>query len=512
MSIVAVTSLVLAADATERQQAEGQLQAALQEKEGLLRESEEIYRTIFTASPDYIYLTDVEGKVLDANPALLARAGLSLEQMRQKNFMDFFAGDNLDEVLAAAAKLKEGQEIKGLEVRARTSLREVFEYEVNAVPLKEDGKVTGVLNVARDITERKKAEARFRGLLEFAPDAMVIVNKEGHILMVNAQTERLFSYSRDELIGKTVELLVLERLRQKHPGHRARFFANPRIRPMGSGLELYGLRKDGTEFPMEISLSPLETEEGTLAMSAIRDVTERKRAEELARSNVELQQFAYVVSHDLQEPLRMVVSYCQLLQRRYQDKLDSDADEFMAYIVDGASWMQRLINDLLAYSRVETHGKPFEPTDCSAILSRALANLKVAVKESSAVVTHSALPQVVADATQLTQLFQNLIGNAIKFHGGQEPPCIHVSAEHKGAEWVFGVRDNGIGIDPQHAERIFLVFQRLHSRRKYGGTGIGLAICKRVVERHGGRIWVESEPGKGSTFYFSIADGARSLP
>jgi light-regulated signal transduction histidine kinase (bacteriophytochrome) len=246
-------------------------------------------------------------------------------------------------------------------------------------------------------------------------------------------------------------------------------------------------------------------------MCIVRDITERKHAErelhlvmdELKRSNEELQQFAYVASHDLQEPLRMIASYVQLLSRRYKGKLDADADEFINYAVDGALRMQRLINDLLAYSRVGTQGKAFEPTDCEQILTQALANLQLAIEDNHADITHTPLPTVMGDPVQLIGLFQNLIGNALKFHGSASPQ-IHIAAEQDNQRWLFSVRDNGIGIAAEHIDRIFIIFKRLHTSTEYPGTGIGLAICKKVVERHGGNIWVDSAVGQGSTFHFYL--------
>lgn len=241
------------------------------------------------------------------------------------------------------------------------------------------------------------------------------------------------------------------------------------------------------------------------------EIAERKRAEhelavraqDLARSNAELEQFAYVASHDLQEPLRMVTSFTQLMVSRYQGSLDKDADEFIEYIADGAKRMSRLINDLLQYSRVGTHGRPLEATDCAAVFRLACDNLRVAIEEAGANISSDPLPTVLGDETQLLQLFQNLLGNALKFRG-EQPIRVHVGVEKQNGEWVFRISDNGIGIDPQFAERIFIIFQRLHGRSEYPGTGIGLAICKKIVERHGGRIWVESEPGAGASFYFSL--------
>jgi light-regulated signal transduction histidine kinase (bacteriophytochrome) len=273
------------------------------------------------------------------------------------------------------------------------------------------------------------------------------------------------------------------------------------------------IRKDGTRRCIEASISLRKDSSGKPIgfRGIVRDVTERRQAEEvlrvkteeLARSNRDLEQFAYVASHDLQEPLRMVTSYVQLLARRYNGKLDSEADEFINFAMDGSIRMRKLINDLLTYSRVKTKGKALEPTDCESVLSQSLDNLKVAIEENGALVTHDSLPTVMADNPQLVELFQNLIGNAIKFRGS-EPPRIHVSAGRNGKGWIFSVRDNGIGIAPEYSKRIFIIFQRLHSREKYAGTGIGLAICQKIVERHGGRIWVESEAGKGATFYFTL--------
>ncbi|MFZ2632451.1 MAG: ATP-binding protein [Desulfosalsimonadaceae bacterium] len=235
----------------------------------------------------------------------------------------------------------------------------------------------------------------------------------------------------------------------------------------------------------------------------------RRRTEELARSNAELEQFAYISSHDLQEPLRMISSYVQLLGRRYKGKLDPDADEFIGYAADGAARMQRLINDLLAYSRVGTKGKRFEEASLDTALARAQENLQLAIKEKNAGITHDPLPTVYGDIGQLTQIFQNLIDNAIKFHGN-ELPRVHISARQVEGECVCAVTDNGIGIAPEFLNKLFVLFQRLHTRTEYPGTGLGLAICKRIAERHGGKIWVESQPGAGSTFYFTIKTTQRS--
>jgi PAS domain S-box-containing protein len=343
---------------------------------------------------------------------------------------------------------------------------------------------------------------------------MVVVNQGGEIVLLNLQAEKQFGYRRDELVGQEVKNIIPDGFAERLIADDLRSAEDALAQQIGTGIELTGRRKDGSEFPIEIMLSPLESTEGILVTAAIRDISVRKSSEErlvktvgeLKRSNDELQQFAYVASHDLQEPLRMVASYTQLLAQRYKGRLDSDADEFIAYAVDGSNRMQGLIKDLLAYSRTGTNGKALHKISSENALKEALTNLRATIEESSAVVTHDSLPAITMDETQLVQLFQNLVGNAIKYRT-PEVPHVHVSAAKNGGnEWIFCVRDNGMGIAPQYFERIFIIFQRLHGREEFMGTGIGLAICKKIVERVGGRIWVESQPENGSTFFFSVPE------
>ncbi len=298
----------------------------------------------------------------------------------------------------------------------------------------------------------------------------------------------------------------VEILRQVLEAHAAQRLAPP-VGPSQAADVYYQQYNQTLIRKLEDKMAQLEEANRALEL----DIAERQqaeealtlRSEELARSNRDLEQFAYVATHDLQEPLRMVSSYLQLLERRYKGKLDSDADTFIGYAVEGASRMKHLIDDLLAYSRVSTRGREPVPTDCNVVLDHVLANLQIAIQDSQASVTREPLPTVQGDSVQLEQLFQNLVANAIKFHGDQ-PPEVRIAAKREGREWVFSVRDNGIGIDPKYFERIFVIFQRLHTREDYPGTGIGLAVAKRIVERHGGRMWVESEPGQGATFFFAL--------
>ncbi|MGH7831700.1 MAG: sensor histidine kinase, partial [Candidatus Binatia bacterium] len=354
---------------------------------------------------------------------------------------------------------------------------------------------------------------RTKLILDSAGEGIYGLDREGKITFLNPAAAQMLRVDENDAVGKMMHEIV------HHASADGTSFpdgAHPLLAPLDDGVARRGTdemfwRKDGKRIPTEYTSTPImERGQVTGAVVTFSDVTERKLAEralaekaDLARAHAELEQFAYVASHDLKEPLRMVASYTQLLAKRYRGKLDADADEFIGYTVDGALRMQGLIEGLLAYSRIGMEAQPFEPTDCAAVLRDTLQSLSVSIQESGAVITHDPLPTVMADKSQIVQLFQNLIGNAIKFRGEQRSE-IHIASERTGEEWLFSVRDNGIGVAPQYHERIFVIFQRLHARKDYPGTGIGLAICKRIVERHRGRIWAESGPGKGAAFYFTL--------
>jgi len=372
-----------------------------------------------------------------------------------------------------------------------------------------------VVERARAQEALRLSEAKFAGIISISSDAIVSVDEEQRIIFYNQGAEQTFGYTAGEAMGQPLELLIPDAYRSGH-ADRVREFGRSgvRARRMGERGRISGRRKNGEVFPADASISNLEVGGTRIYTAVLRDVTERvqaeealaRQAEELARSNSELEQFAYVASHDLQEPLRMVASYTQLLARRYGDRLDDDAHEFIGYAVDGVRRMQSLISDLLAYSRVGSRGGTRERTDLDAVFAQTLDALGPAIDESAATVIRGPLPTVMADPVQIGQVLQNLVANALKFRG-EASPRVEVTAQRGRGEWVISVRDNGIGIAPEYARRIFVIFQRLHTRAEYPGTGIGLAICKKIVERHGGRIWVTSQPGRGSTFSFTLPAG-----
>ena len=366
-------------------------------------------------------------------------------------------------------------------------------------------------SLEKEMAERRLSEESLRLLVDGARDyAIIMLSLDGRVTGWNEGAKRLKGWDKEEILGRHCSLFYPEAARAAGHPERELALAAAEGRYAEEG---WRVRKDGSEFLADVIITAIRDEAGALRgfSKVTRDVTERKLAEdrlqatlsELSRSNLELEQFAYVASHDLQEPLRMVASYTQLLAQRYQGELDDKAKKFIDYAVDGAVRMQRLINDLLAYSRVGRQGKAPEATDSRLPLDEALQNLALAIELSGACVVAEELPTVRVDPSQLGQLFQNLIGNALKFRGA-EAPMIRISTCDLGPEWRFSVRDNGLGIEAQYAEKVFVIFQRLHTRLEYPGTGIGLAICKRIVERHSGRIWFESEKGQGSTFHFTL--------
>jgi PAS domain S-box-containing protein len=480
-----------------------------------LRESEARLQAILDNIPAVIYLKDTEGKFIFINHQFEIIFQIDREKVKNQTDYDIFPKEMADVFRANDRKV--------LEARTTLEWEEVapqddglHTYISTKFPLCDAAGVPyGVCGISTDITKRKRAEealreseARFRRVVESNMIGILFWDLSGNITEANNAFLEMVGYTREDLLLGKVHWKKMTPVEYNYLDEKG--IQELAATGICSPFEKEYIRKDGSRIPVLMGGAVLEGYQDKGVCFVI-DITERKRmeealfkqAQELARSNAELEQFAYVASHDLQEPLRMVASYTQLLSRRYKGKLDEDADDFIDFAVDGANRMQRLIQDLLEYSRLGTRSREFEMVDCDRSFAEAIANLQIAIAESNATITHDPLPSVRGDATQLGQLLQNLIGNGIKFRK-DEPSQVHVSAQTSENEWVFSVRDNGIGIAPAHQARIFVIFQRLHARETYPGTGIGLAICKKIVDRHGGRIWVDSEWGQGSVFYFTI--------
>jgi PAS domain S-box-containing protein len=491
--------------------------------ERALQESEERYRQLFERSSSAVAIDemvfDAQGhpcdyRFLDVNPAFEQMTGLRRERVVGRTVLEILPGVERYWIDLFGKVASTGQPAT-FDHYAQPLGRH---YEGSAY-CPRPGRFVASFT---DVTERKQteqalrqSEQRLRLLLDSTTEAICGADLESNCTFCNPAAARLLGYhDANELQGKNLHALMhhTQADGKPLPLEECRIYqAFSRGLSFHTDEEIFW-RRDGSSFPVECWSHPILQDGRPLGtVLTFLDITERKRAEEelarkmqeLARSNQDLEQFAYVASHDLQEPLRMVASYTQLLAERYQDKLDENADKYIRYAIEGAMRMQTLLEDMLAFSRVGRNGFVMTQADCRVAVEEALQNLHAAIQEGSAEVKTGPLPAVTADRTQLRQLFQNLIGNAIKFRSSA-PPMISVGVEEKGEEWQFAVSDNGIGIAPEHTQAIFAIFQRLHTRTEYPGNGIGLAICKRIVERHGGRIWVESQPGEGSTFRFTI--------
>jgi PAS domain S-box-containing protein len=464
-----------------------------------------------------VAMTDVQGRITYVNDKFCAVSKYSREELLGQDHRIMNSGYHPKEFFQQMySTIAQGGVWRG-EIRNRAKDGSFYWVDSTIVGLAgADGKLHKYVAIRVDITERKRAEEvreRLAAVVESSDDAIIGKTLDGVITTWNHGAEKVFGYSSAEAVGKTIHMLVPPERANEEPDILARIGRGESV----EHFETIRVRKDGTYIDVSTTVSPIRDSSGAIVgvSKVARDISERKRAErrladkveELARSNRDLEQFAYAASHDLQEPLRMVASYTQLLAERYGGKLDENADKFLGYAREGALRMQILIRDLLAFSRVVQAGVTGKNVDCDVALEEALQSLTAAIEESGAVVTHTALPNVWADQTQMAQVFQNLIGNAIKFRNGAPPKCA-VSAEKSGRNWLFSVSDNGIGIAPEDAGNIFVAFQRLHARTEYPGNGIGLAICKKIIEHYGGTIWVESQVGQGSTFKFTLPAAA----
>ncbi len=507
------------------------------EAEVKLRNAHERLQTMLASINNGVVATDTEGRVELMNPMAEKLTGWTQEQALGKPFEDIVSilsehkGELIFDPIRTVLR-----EAKSIDVSTTSLLIGKDGAEVpigyNVAPIRDQyGSVVGAVMVFRDVSERQKAEQernkltfllaaqqkRLENILANVPgivweSVMVPESNTQRMEFVNSYAEKMLGYPKEDWLkvpnfGRTITYPDDIEISQKEA---RQIYESGNL---SAAIQFRMIAKDGRVVPIEAHYSILTDETGKVigTCGLMMDISQRKADEDalkqstldLTRSNEQLEQFAYVASHDLQEPLRMVTSYMQLLERRYKDQLDQDASEFIAYAVDGATRMKALINDLLAYSRVKTGEQNFARFDSSKALAQAITNLQMQVKEAAAEITYDKLPAIVGNEAQFVQLLQNLLSNSLKFHG-EETPKIKVSAELSDNSWKFSVQDNGIGIESQYVDRIFVIFQRLHTKDRYPGTGIGLAICKKVVEHHGGRIWAESTPGDGTTFRFTI--------
>jgi len=490
------------------------------------KEEEEKFRNLLESAPDAMVIVDSAGliQLVNAQTEIIfgysrdELVGQTVERLIPERFHPSHAGHRQGYSQSPRARSMGA----GLDLYGRRKDGTEFPVEISLSPLK-TGAGTLILSAIRDVTERKEEQDKFRNLLESAPDAIVIVDGQGQIQLVNAQTERLFGYSREELNGKPVELLMPQRFHRQHVGHRRLYSDSPRPREMGAGFELSGRRKDGTEFPVEISLSPLKTQGGTLISSAIRDVSDRRHAEEEIRklnavlserivqldtANKELESFSYSVSHDLRAPLRHIDGFARILKEEHAAGLSPEGARYLDRVLDSANHMGRLVDDLINLARIGRREISKERVRLDDVVRQAIAELPSEIHERKIEWLVEPLAHADCDPGLLKIVFSNLLANSAKFTRTRETAVIEVGECASRGTSAYFVRDNGVGFDPRYADKLFGVFQRLHRQEDFEGTGIGLATVQRIIRRHGGEIWAESEPDRGATFFFTL--GAHS--
>lgn len=475
-----------------------------------MKHSELTFQAIVEATPNAILLVNKEGKIAYTNHQAENLFGFNRLELISQNVEVLIPKryhEHHNEYRSHFFTAPESRAMgSGRDLFAIRKDKSEFPVEIGLSPLiTMDG--TMVLVSVIDITERKKAEERFRLVVESAPNAMILANKKGEITLINEQTEKLFGYQRSELIGNRLEVLIPKKFKENHPHLRDSFFHSPSVRSMGAGRELFAVRKDGTQFPVEVGLNPIEIDDETVVLASVIDITERKRHQAmlaLELRNKEQEQFTYIASHDLQEPLRTVSNYIQILEEDFADQLDPEARQHLHTISRATVRMRTLVRTLLEFSQLGRN-KKMVSTDCNMLVKNVVSDLNSLIEATGTTILIDDLPTIPTYETEFMQLFLNLINNAIKFRKKDTPPEIKIGCDRDSNDRpVFHVTDNGIGIEAKHFDRIFQVFQQLTHAQDDSGYGIGLANCKKIVEMHGGKIWVESNFGIGSTFKFTI--------
>jgi PAS domain S-box-containing protein len=467
-----------------------------------------IFKALLDAAPDATVIVDRNGRVQMVNKQTENLFGYVREEL---------IGQPVEIFIPQALWLAHKQHRKnfgkeprvrsmgaGLELEAVKKDGTKFPVEISLSPLQTE---EGLLISAsiRDITQRKKSEQKFKALLDAAPDATVIVNEDGLIEMINHQTENLFGYSRDEMIGRPVEILIPGELSSKHVHHREGFAKEARVRTMGEGISLNAVKKNGSRFPVEISLSPIQTEEGMLVSASVRDITLRKNLEnDLKRTNEELEAFTYSVSHDLRAPLRGIIGFTAILEEEYSNKFDDEARRITSVIKNNTLKMGHLIDDLLTFSHMGRQDIVKTSVDTRIMIDEVIKEL-IPNNVGLYIDWHiHPLPGINADISTIRQVWVNFISNSIKYSGNKKHPRIEIGSFHHEGQIAFFIKDNGVGFDEKHKDKLFKVFQRLHSAEEFEGTGIGLALVEKIVSKHGGKVWATGEVDQGASFYFSL--------